>query len=148
MKNICSGYIIDFTDGTREEVDTLENFYKRYKEIQKNGEQNSVDRWCTVNGCHHITSLSSYGLKQLFIWAVEPQTGGYVIYQNVREKPHFLNGKGVNHDLKNALVLNEKEAKRRLLCNKLYIDMIPCTVAEREAGKFNQEPVFLEKRSM
>lgn len=146
MKDLYSSYIIDFKDGTRESVDTLENFFNRYNEIHKKGEQDTVDRWCAVDCAHNITHLSSYGLDEIFIWAVEPQTDGFVVYQHMRDKPHFLTYGGIHHDLKHALVLDEREAKRKLLCNNLYIAIIPCTVAERDAGKFNQEPVFFEKR--
>lgn len=130
-------YLIDFQDGTREKIEDVKSFYNRYCEIKKNNELKLVYRWCSVDSYHHITPLSSYGLTQLFLRAVEPETGGYVVYQMMHEKEHYKTEGGVTKNLKHAIILSKKEAEHIIRCNHRYAGMKMCSIEERDNGIFN-----------
>lgn len=137
MKKIYDHYLIDYKDGQRESIEDLKTFYNKYMEFKKNKKMNTVARWCAVDWGSHITPLSQYGLDRLFLRATEPQTGGYVVFQEKREQICYKTDGGITKNLKNALVLSKKDAENELRGNRLYIGMKECSVAERDTGLFN-----------
>lgn len=137
MKKIYNHYLIDYKDGTREDIEDLETFYNKYMEFKKEKKMHTVDRWCGVDFQHHITPLSQYGLDKLFLWATEPKTGGYVVFQKMHDRNYYKSNGGIIDDLREALILTKEQAEDQIRNNRLYIGMKECSIAERDAGSFN-----------
>ena len=137
IKEIYNYYLIDYKGGHRESITELKDFYNKYMEFKRDRKLNTVERWCAVDCCSHITPLSQYGLDTLFLWANEPQTGGYVVFQEMNGQDYYKTDGGITNDLTKALILSKKDAEHELRVNVLYIGMKECSVVERDLGRFN-----------
>lgn len=137
MREIYDHYLIDYRDGTRESIKDLNTFYNKYIEFKKDKKMGIVARWCGVDCRSSITSLSQYGLDNLFLWATEPETDGYVIFQKRDNTDYYKTNGGITSDLTRALILSKKQAEYQLRINKLYVGMKKCSVAQRNLGSLN-----------